>query len=282
MEDMMFEFLNRTFKDKRLGIALGGGGARGLAHIGFLKILADLDITPHIVSGTSIGAVIGAMYCSGLSPYEIERLYHKISILNWSKLIDLSIPAIHGLIKGERVTKMLKEEYKLTTFENLKIPLKVVATDFWNREEVVFDHGDLVKAIRASISIPGIFEAVKIDDRILTDGGAVNPVPYDIIEKDCDLLIAVDVTGELLPDNQKTESPNIFECIINSFHIMESALLENKLEKNSPDFLYQPPIVNISIIDFTKYDEIMEQSEPEFDRFRQDMLKFKAKCCKHS
>ena len=278
----MFEFLNRTFKDKRLGIALGGGGARGLAHIGFLKILADLDITPHIVSGTSIGAMIGAMYCSGLSPYEIERLYHKISILNWGKLIDLSIPAIHGLVKGERIIKMLREEYNLSTFENLKIPLKVVATDFWNREEVVFDHGDLVTAIRASISIPGIFEAVRIDDRILTDGGAVNPVPYDIIENDCDLLIAVDVTGELMPDNQKNESPNIFECIINSFHIMESALLENKLEKNSPDFLYQPSIFNISIIDFTKYDEIMEQSEPEFERFRQDMLRFKARCCKHS
>ena len=278
----MFEFLNRTFKDKRLGIALGGGGARGLAHIGFLKILADLDITPHIVSGTSIGAMIGAMYCSGLSPYEIERLYHKISILNWGKLIDLSIPAIHGLVKGERIIKMLREEYNLSTFENLKIPLKVVATDFWNREEIVFDHGDLVTAIRASISIPGIFEAVRIDDRILTDGGAVNPVPYDIIENDCDLLIAVDVTGELMPDNQKNESPNIFECIINSFHIMESALLENKLEKNSPDFLYQPSIFNISIIDFTKYDEIMEQSEPEFERFRQDMLRFKARCCKHS
>ena len=278
----MFEFLNRTFKDKRLGIALGGGGARGLAHIGFLKILADLDITPHIVSGTSIGAMIGAMYCSGLSPYEIEKLYHKINILNWGKFIDLSIPAIHGLIKGERIIKMLREEYNLSTFENLKIPLKVVATDFWNREEVVFDHGDLVTAIRASISIPGIFEAVRIDDRILTDGGAVNPVPYDIIENDCDLLIAVDVTGELMPDNQKNESPNIFECIINSFHIMESALLENKLEKNSPDFLYQPSIFNISIIDFTKYDEIMEQSEPEFERFRQDMLRFKARCCKHS
>lgn len=278
----MFEFLNRTFKDKRLGIALGGGGARGLAHIGFLKILADLDITPHIVSGTSIGAMIGAMYCSGLSPYEIEKLYHKISILNWSKFIDPSIPAIHGLVKGERIIKLLREEYNLSTFENLKIPLKVVATDFWNREEVVFDQGDLVKAIRASISIPGIFEAVKIGNRILTDGGAVNPVPYDIIQNDCDLLIAVDVTGELLPEDQKTESPNIFECIINSFHIMESALLENKLEKDSPDFLYQPQIVNISIIDFTKYNEIMEQSKSEFDRFRQDMLKFKAKCCKHS
>ena len=278
----MFEFLNRTFKDKRLGIALGGGGARGLAHIGFLKILAELDITPHIISGTSIGALIGALYCSGRSPYEIEKLYHKISILNWGKYFDLSIPAIHGLVKGERLTKMFKEEYKFTTFENLKIPLKVVATDFWNREEIVFDKGDLVTAIRASISIPGIFEAVKIDNRILTDGGAVNPVPYDIIRKDCDLLIAVDVTGELMPENHKIESPNIFECIINSFHIMESELLENKLEKNSPDFLYQPSIVNISIIDFTKYDEILEQSEPEFERFRQDMLKFKAKYCKHS
>jgi NTE family protein len=273
----MLDFWHKAIKNKRLGIALGGGGARGLAHIGFLKVLDELDITPQIVSGTSIGAMIGALYCSGLSAQEIENHYNKISLLNWGRLVDLSIPAIHGLLKGDRIAKLLREEYKLTTFENLKIPLKVVATDFWNRAEVILTEGDLVQAVRASISIPGIFEPVKSGDQILTDGGAVNPVPYDTIRNECDILIAVDVTGQQQPATSQIESPNIFECIIDSFHIMESTILENQLEKSAPDFIYQPGIVNVSIIDFTKIEEITKLSQPEIERFRQDMMAFKAK-----
>ena len=276
----MLDFWHKAFKNKRIGIALGGGGARGLAHIGFLKVLDELDITPQIVSGTSIGAMLGALYCSGLSAQEIENHYHKISLLNWGRLVDLSIPAIHGLVKGDRITKLLREDYNLTSFENLKIPLKIVATDFWNQDMVVLDSGDIVQAIRASISIPGIFEPVKSGDKILTDGGAVNPVPYDIIRNDCDILIAVDVTGQHQPANSQIESPNIFECIINSFHIMESTILENQLEKSAPNFIYQPGIVNVSIIDFTKFKEITELSQPEIERFRQDMMAYKAKNCR--
>ncbi|MCF7912787.1 MAG: patatin-like phospholipase family protein [Candidatus Cloacimonetes bacterium] len=276
----MLDFLHKTIKNRRLGIALGGGGARGLAHIGFLKVLDELDITPQIISGTSIGALIGAMYCSGLSAREIENHYNNMSLLTKGRLIDLAIPAIHGLIKGEGITRLLHEEYHLTTFENLKIPLKIVATDFWNREEVVLDSGDLVQAVRASISIPGIFEPVKFRDKILTDGGAVNPVPYDIIRNNCDILIAIDVIGQLQPQSSQLESPNIFECIINSFHIMETTILENQLEKSSPDFIYQPGIVNVSIIDFTRYAEIIQISQPEIERFRQDMMAYKAKSCR--
>ncbi len=276
----MFDFKLFAPHKHRLGIALGSGGARGLAHIAFLKVLSELDITPHIVCGTSMGALVGALYCSGLSPQEIEHRYHSISLLNWGRFIDLSIPAIHGLIKGDKITRWLREESKLTTFENLKIPLKIVATDFWNQEEVVLDHGDLIQAVRSSISIPGIFEPVKYNHSVLTDGGAVNPVPYDIIRQDCDVLIAIDVTGLQKPDASSAELPNIFECILNSLQIMESSILENKLAKSSPDFIYQPPIVNISILDFTKYNEIIESSQPEISRFHNDMLKFKASLSK--
>lgn len=270
----MFDFL-RTKKEKmRLGLALGGGGAKGLVHIEFLKILQEFDIVPDIVSGTSIGALIGALYCSGISPRVIEEHYHNISLLEWGRLIDLSIPAVHGLVKGEKIIRYLSE-LGLTTFENLQIPLKVVATDFWNKEEVIITDGDLVQAVRASISIPGIFSPVNKNGKILTDGGAVNPVPYDIIRNECDLLVAIDVTGRNQPDAGKSEIPNIFESILNSFHIMESALLENKMAKSSPDKLYQPDIVNISIMDFNRYKEIIEQSGSELKRFRDDMINYK-------
>jgi NTE family protein len=272
----MFDFKKNKIRSHRLGIALGGGGARGLVHIAFLKVLADLDITPVIVSGTSIGALIGAIYCSGISPYEIEKRHKSMTLLDWGRLIDLAIPAVHGLVKGDKIIKYLNKEYNLTKFEKLQIPLKIVATDFWNKEEVVFQDGDLLQAIRASISIPGVFEPISFNDRILTDGGAANPVPYDIIRNDCDLLVAIDVTGNFSPDRDASDLPYIFDCIVNSFQIMESVILDNKLAKSSPDLLYQPDIMNISLRDFYKYDDIIKQSRPEIDRFREDMIKFKA------
>lgn len=270
----MFNFKLNKRKDLKVGLALGGGGARGLAHIAFLKILDELDIKPAIVSGTSMGALIGAMYCSGLSGKEIEELYRGISILELGRLMDLAIPAVHGLAKGDRISKLLKKEVGLTTFEELKIPLKIVATDYWNKSEIVLNHGNLVKAVRSSISVPGVFEPVSHIGKILTDGGAVNPVPYDIIKDDCNLLIAIDVTGRHIPDSQAQKLPNIFECIMNSFHILETSLLKNKLSRSKPDFLYQPDIVNVSIIDFTRYDEIIKFSEPELNHFREDMQKY--------
>ncbi|MCF7920819.1 MAG: patatin-like phospholipase family protein [Candidatus Cloacimonetes bacterium] len=267
-------------KKLHLGLALGGGGAKGLAHIEFLKILDELEIKPAIISGTSLGAMIGAMYCSGLNALNIEEFYKKTTLLELSKLIDLAIPAIHGLVKGDRIVKFLTKEVGLTTFEDLQIPLKIIATDYWNKKQVILNHGNLVKAIRASISVPGIFEPVHHLGRILTDGGAVNPVPFDIIREECDILVAIDVTGRQRPDSNSEELPNIFDCIINSFHIMESSLLENKLAKSKPDFLYQPDIINTSIIDFTHYDEIIEYSLPELKCFREDMLKLKPRLWK--
>lgn len=271
----MFDFKLKKKRIQRLGIALGGGGAKGLAHIAFLKILEELDLKPDIVAGTSIGALIGSLYCSGISPTEIEELYNSISLLEWGRLIDLSIPSIHGLVKGDRISRLLKEQ-GLTSFDNLKIPLKVVATDFWKKKEVIMEAGNLVKAIRASISIPGVFEPLVLGDKVLTDGGAVNPVPYDIIRSECDILVAIDVTGRQEPDSHVVEKPNIFECILNSFHVMESALLENKLAKSKPDLLYQPDIVNVNIMDFKRYKDVISQSEDELRRFRQDMLRYKA------
>lgn len=271
----MFNFKLNHRKDLKLGLALGGGGARGLAHIGFLKILDDLEIKPAMISGTSMGALIGAMYCSGMTGNDIEAFYKSISIIELGRLLDLAIPAVHGLAKGDRIKKLLEKEIGLTTFEELQIPLKIVATDYWNKKEIVLNHGNLVKAVRSSISVPGILEPVQHLNKTLTDGGAVNPVPYDVIKDDCNLLAAIDVTGRQIPGSKDDEIPNIFECIMNSFHIMETALIENKLSHSKPDFLYQPDIVNISIIDFTRYDEIMKDSDSEFKRFKTDMLNYK-------
>lgn len=271
----MFDFKLPLNRPDSLGLALGGGGAKGLAHIGFLKVLDELNITPAIICGTSMGALIGAMYCNGLSAQEIEDIYKDFSLLEMSRFLDLAIPAHKGLAKGDRISRFLSDKVGLTTFDDLKIPLKIVATDYWNKRQVILNHGSLVKAVRASISVPGIFEPLPHVGRILTDGGAVNPVPFDIIMKDADLVAAVDVTGRQQPESGSKDIPNIFECIMNSFHIMESALLENKLSKTKPHLLYQPDIVNISIIEFTKFEEIISFAQPEIERFRADLTKLK-------
>ena len=123
----------------------------------------------------------------------------------------------------------LRKNLPVKTFEALPIPLKIVATDYWKRRQLIFDSGDLIPAIRASISIPVIFEPVQMNDIILIDGGAVNPVPMSIIRDECDLLIAIDVSGTNIPPKKKS-MPSMFDTIINTFHISETVFVENQLK----------------------------------------------------
>ncbi|MCD4795884.1 MAG: patatin-like phospholipase family protein, partial [Candidatus Cloacimonetes bacterium] len=156
---------------KKIGLALGGGGARGLCHIKFIEALDELELKPSIIAGTSIGAIIGAFYASGLSGVQMENMLYEIDFKDLFKMMDFSFLSRSSLIKGRGVENFLKQNIPVSTFEELNIPLKIVATDFWREDDVVFDSGKLIPAIRASISIPAIFEPVILDDKVLIDGG---------------------------------------------------------------------------------------------------------------
>ena len=248
----------------KIGLALGGGGARGLCHIEFLKVFDRLNIKPTIISGTSIGSIIGAFYASGISGEEIASLAKNLNFLEISKLLDFSFFHMSGLIKGDGVMNFLKENIKVNTFSELEIPLKIIATDFWHRKEIVLETGELIPAIRASISIPGLFNPVKMGNKILTDGGAANPLPYDVIQDNCDFVIAIDVNGEKSPEKEK-KNPTIFESVMNTFQIMEACIVEHKMKINKPHLYIKPTLNNIELLDFQKHKKIMSSVQYEVD-----------------
>ncbi|MFO7889983.1 MAG: patatin-like phospholipase family protein [bacterium] len=255
---------------KKIGIALGGGGARGLCHIEFLKALDELELKPVIISGTSIGAIIGSFYAAGVSGEEMEKLTEKVSLLDIRKMVDFNILNNQGLIKGKGVIDFIDKHLPIKKFEELTIPLKIVACEFWNRKEYIFHQGDILPAIRASISIPGIFSPVVINDTVLIDGGIVNPVPMNVIRKDCDILIAIDVTGTNQPP-QKNPKPSIFESVTISFQIMESAFVENQIIYYKPEIYIKPKLVNIQIFDFHKNRKIIESVSDDVKEFKNNL-----------
>jgi NTE family protein len=181
---------------KKIGYALGGGAARGLSHIGVLKVFDEYKISPDLIVGTSMGALVGALYASGLKAIDIEQIVLR---LNWKQLVrlaDITLP-ISGIIQGKRVISLLKSIIGDLTFSRLKYDFACVATDISNGGQVVMHDGSLIDAVRASISIPGIFTPVVLDGRYLVDGGLVNEVPVSV----CRVMGAEYVIGiNVLPE----------------------------------------------------------------------------------
>jgi NTE family protein len=256
---------------KRVGLALGGGGAKGLSHIAFLKALDELGVRPAVIAGTSIGAVIGGLYAAGVSGAGLEQLLKTIGFKELYKIVlDFSILSNSAIFTGKRVEEFLARRLPTPTFEEVEIPLKIVATDFWNRREVVFESGSLITAIRASMAMPAVFEPVVLNDKVLIDGGAVNPLPYDLLRKECDLTIAIDVSGE------KTYAPgdpvpNMVESILSTFQIMQASIVEAKKRLSPPDIYVKPALTNIRVLDFYRYKEILVGVQEEVQGFKETL-----------
>jgi len=257
---------------QKIGLALGGGGARGLCHIEFIKVMDELKIKPGIISGTSIGAIIGAFYAAGYTGDQMDTLLDHIGLREFTKLMDFSILSTSGLIKGEGISDFLDKHLPVKKFEDLEVPLKIIATDFWNRKEVVFDSGDLIPAIRASISIPGVFEPVKINGVVMVDGGAVNPVPMSVIRDLCDLLIAIDVSGKsTVPKSNKM--PLMFTNVMTFFQIMETSINREQRDLFNPEIYIQPVLDNVQVLDFYRDEEIMAGVHEDAEIFRRQLIK---------
>jgi NTE family protein len=269
----------------RFGIALGGGGARGLAHVPMLEALDELGLRPVCVAGTSIGAVIGVLYCSGKSGREIrESLLEMVPraegslravpgprhLFRWLEFITPQLDGT-GLLKAERFVSLLFDSVRASSFDQLVIPLRVVTADFWSREEVVLDRGLLRPAVQASMSLPGLFSPVVIGDRVLIDGGAVNPVPFDVLPPDCTLTAAVDVLGRR--GHVPAQPPSLSEVIFNTFQIMQKSIVRAKLRSARPDLYVEVDSVDVRLLEFFKAHQILGQATQAREYFKRELEK---------
>jgi NTE family protein len=264
--------LKRLFGRKpRVGVSLAGGGAKGVAYIPFLRALEELEVDIAAISGSSIGAAIGGLYAAGLGPAELAGVLdsfrpghlHEVFRINWHG---------HGLISGKSVRKFLETTLPVERFDQTRIPLKVVATDYWRREQVVFDSGSLVDAIQASTAVPAVFEPVILDGRVLVDGSIKNTLPYELLRDECDFLIGLDVSNRA-KDPDRTDLPRTLVMILNTFRILTDSNTEYKLRYDPVDLYFRLELPNVEMLDFYKYREIFDTVGPEVERFTRELSK---------
>ncbi len=273
MLDLLRRFTKRN--PPRIALALGSGGARGLAHIPALEAFDELGIKPAAIAGSSIGAVVGAGYAAGMSGKEIRAFAiealrkrgdftRRLIAMQWShwrerwretrSLREISMQFEATGVAGEFLPAELPQ-----TFEELKIPLTAVATDYRERREVIFRSGLLRPAVAGSMAIPGALRPVEFEGRLLIDGGAVNPLPFDLLRDDADVVVAIDVTrlGESPPG-----IPDPMEALLTASHIMTHAIVSEKLKSSAPDILLRPNVSAFGALDFPRAMPILKASEP--------------------
>ncbi|SRR6056297_3390489 len=268
-----------------IGLALGSGGAAGLAHIAMLQVFDDLGIKPAKITGASIGAVIGGLYAAGQSAEEIREIFDEFGGSNLDmlshlvlsdselKLDDLLKLDINngGLIDSGGFLKFLSDKIDPRTFDDLEIPIEIVATDYWSGETVVLKQGDLFQAIEASMAVPGLFSPVQLDDRLLVDGGTTNPLPFDLLDG-YDLVVAIDVTGSRSPG--KEQQLNWTEALFSTFEIMQQSLIASRIRTQKPDIYIKPDVGDIRLLHFNRIRTTLERSEPAAQELKQQLKDF--------
>lgn len=267
-----------------IALALGGGGARGLAHILVLEVLDELGIKPRMIAGTSIGALVGAAYALGLPGYRLraimeEALGNRVDLVR-QLFAARSEPAQHllrllpvrtSLLSPETLLTRLVPELEGRTFDDLSIPLKVVATDISAHSPVVIETGPLRRAVAASIAIPLVFTPINDGSRLLVDGGLVNPLPFDLLSG-ADITIAIDVSGASAPADLGAHPPAL-DVLVRSIQIMEKAITHQKLARIKPDIYMDIELDQFSAVEFWRAREIMEAAAPFKERFRRQLAR---------
>jgi NTE family protein len=229
-------------KPPRIGLALGGGAARGFAHIGVIQVLEDAGIRPDFVVGTSAGSLVAALYAAGRNGAELENL---ALTMDEGAITDWAFPS-RGLIRGEALARFVREHTGGLTIEQMKRPLGIVATDLDSGAGVLFQRGDTGTAVRASSSVPAVFQPVLIGGREYVDGGLVSPVPVRYARQmGADLVLAVDISSP--PDGKPTG--DLMKLLLQTFAIMGRSI--NRLELREADVVVRPPLVGVSSADFT-------------------------------
>ena len=241
-------FDNEKDKAPKIGLALGSGAALGAAHVGVLKALEEHDIKPGFIAGTSIGALVAALYAFGMPANKIEEIALS---LDWLDISDVRLSKL-GLLSNRELGELLDEKMGDVTFDQASAELAIVATDISNGEKVIIKEGNVSEAVKASTSIPVIFEPVEIDGRMLVDGGLIESVPIDALkEMGAEFIIAVDVKAF-----RKYERPDdIFDVLNNS---LEIALIHlARVQVDDVDIMIQPRLEDFSRMDTNHTSEMI-------------------------
>jgi NTE family protein len=255
-----------------VAIALGGGGARGIAHIAILEALDELGVRPRAASGTSIGAIIGAAYASGIEARHLRA--HVLAVMrNRSEVMGKLLKARIGrftdivlrglanpvLLDAELFLDLFWPDLMPQRFEDLAIPLQVITADFHERCEAIYSSGPLAPAVAGSMAIPGLIKPVEMGGRVLIDGGAVNPLPYDVLFGAADIVVAVDVT---FGGPRERRNPTPFEAMFGAAQIMQGAITAQKLKLRAPEILVRPTVEQFRVLDFFRAGQILRAAEP--------------------
>jgi NTE family protein len=257
---------------KTFTLALGGGGARGLAHIPVIEALDDLGVRPAAIAGTSIGALVGAAYAAGMHGKDIRR--HVIALAHnrgeiTRRLIAARAGTLADLFTGAfgQATQLDAEKFCAQflpkavpqDFSALQIPLAVIATDLHRRQEAAFTSGPLRPALASSIAIPGLFRPVAVGSSILVDGGATNPLPFDQVREQADVTVAVDVFG--MPDMVRNDIPSAWESMITTLQIMGSTIVAAKHRHDPADLVIRPNVTIFRTLDFYQASAILRTAD---------------------
>jgi len=239
-------------KAVKVAVVLGGGAAKGFAHVGVLKVLEANRVPVHMVVGTSVGSLVGSLYAYGYSSYDLQKVAMG---LEKGDLADLTVPD-NGFVKGEKLEAYVNRMVRDTTMEHLRTPFYAVATDIGSGQETVFGKGNTGSAVRASCAIPGVFRPVRIGDRTYVDGGLVSPVAVDAARRrGANVVIAVDITGDV--DGSVPEGT--LDTIFHSINVMYSKIAADQLSR--ADVVIRPKVGYIASGDFTKRHEAILEGE---------------------
>ena len=229
-------------KPPRIGLALGGGAARGFAHIGVIQVLEEAGIRPDLVVGTSAGSLVAALYASGKGGVELGRL---ALTMDEAAITDWSFPG-RGLIRGEALARYVRENTGGRSIEQFSLPLGIVATDLDSGQPILFQRGDTGAAVRASSAVPAVFQPVRIGTREYVDGGLVSPVPVRFARQmGAELVIAVDISAD--PQGSATGDP--MRMLLQTFSIMGRSI--NYFELRDADVVMRPRLPGVSSADFS-------------------------------
>jgi NTE family protein len=267
----------------RIGIALGGGSARGLTHIPYIEAMDELGLKPSVIAGCSIGALLGAGWAAGMSGAELRE--HSYAVLGTMRVIAGRIwgnqfkalgtilqKGLHmQLDAGHVVDSFLPDPFPYA-FEELKIPLYVVATDFQSWHQAVFNAGPLRPAIAGSIAIPTLFRPVQFANHLLVDGGVVNPLPLDQAAIDCDILVGIDVNGD--PShriNQIEYGP--LDSWFSAAQIMMHALISHMMAAYPPDVYVRPHVDIFGTMEYWRVREIIDYAAKDKDNFKRQLTR---------
>jgi len=269
-----------TLPDPRIGIALGGGSARGLTHIPYIEAMDELGLAPSVIAGTSIGALIGSGWAAGMTGAELRE--HSISVLGTMRIImgKLWTTQVRGLtgifqngIPMQLDAGLIVEAFTPHPFPEefsaLKIPLYIVATDYHSWHQAVFNEGPLKPAIAGSIAIPSFFKPVAFANHLLVDGGVVNPLPLDQASVDSDILVGIDVNGDPAEAIRNGAPPRALDAWFGAAQIMMHSLTAHMMAAYPPDIYMRPHVTPFGMMEFWRVKEIIEHGDADKERFKQ-------------